>query len=373
MVFISGPRQVGKTTLARQILKELSPNNQICLNWDRPEHRLIIRHLDWSRQACVVALDEIHKYPKWKPLIKGFFDTEGDKQRLLITGSARLDIYRRGGESLLGRYLHYRLHPLTIGEIAGEGLTPKTDILLSPDKWGRGIGKPGHLEDLLKLGGFPEPLFSGQERAARRWRLARRDLLLNQELRDLTMIRHISLVEQLMELLTRRVGLPISLNNLREDLQVDHKTIAAWIEALKRLYIVFQVRPYSGKLARTLKKEGKIFFWDWSEAPEGGPRFENLAACHFLKLCHWLNDVEGYKTELFYIRDREGREVDFLLVKEGKPWVLAEAKLAGDDRRCAPISYFQQRLNVPHAFQVVARGSVRKNIFPAEKLFFNLP
>lgn len=374
MVFVSGPRQVGKTTLARRILCRICPRRQIYFNWDRAEHRRIIRNLAWSRQAPVAALDEIHKYPRWKQLIKGFYDTEGDRQRLLVTGSARLDIYKRGGESLVGRYVSYRLHPFSIGELSRGGKPPATDTLLTPEHWGTGpcAGKKINLEIILTLGGFPEPFLSGLERIARRWRMARQDQLLRQEMRDLTMIRHIGLVEHLVDLLRERVGSPLSINALSEDLQVSHRSIITWIEALERLYVIFRVQPYSGSLARTFRKEGKIYFWDWSELRQPGPRFENLVASHFLKLCHWISDVEGYRMDLCFVRDREKREVDFLLVKDGKPWVLAEAKLSRQ-KHYSPLRYFKERLHVPQAFQVVAQGPPEGNIRPVEPFFEGLP
>lgn len=374
MVFVSGPRQVGKTTLARAVLRRLSPRRQIYFNWDRQEHRRIIRSLGWSRQAPVAALDEVHKYARWKQLVKGFFDTEGARQRLLVTGSARLDLYRRGGESLVGRYLSYRLHPFTVGELARGGKAPGAETLLHPEAWpaARRPGKGSALESLLALGGFPEPLLGGSERSARRWRTARQELLLRQELRDLTMIRHVSLVEHLVDLLRERVGSPLSINSLSQDLQVDFKTVSSWLKALERLYVIFRLQPYSGSLARTLRKEGKVYFWDWSEVPGPGPRFENLAASHLLKLCHWLRDAEGYKTELRFVRDREKREVDFLVVREGKPWVLMECKL-GRSVRHRPLFYFKERLRVPFAFQVVGQGRPTKDSVSAERFFGALP
>lgn len=360
MVLVSGPRQVGKTTLARQVLDSFAGTRHLYYNWDRLEHRRIIRGLAWSRKARAVALDEVHKYPRWKRLLKGFFDTEGTRQALLVTGSARLDLYRRGGESLMGRYAGYRLHPFSFGELARGGRPPDRKTLSNPAAWTRVRvpGRRGLLKDLMVLGGFPEPYVSGSERRARRWRLTRRELLLRQEIRDLTAIREVALVEHLMDLLRERIGAPLSVQSLCEDLQVSHKTVSSWIEALSSLFAVFRVRPFGGRLARTLRKEAKVYFWDWAEAPPGGPRFENLVASHLLKLCHWMRDVEGLRAELCYVRDREKREVDFLLVLERKPWVLIEAKLAPDPK-ARSLEYFRTRLDVPHAIQVVEQPDAR--------------
>jgi len=373
MVFLTGPRQVGKTTLALQVLKHHSPNSPVYLNWDRPEHRKAIRDLDWSRTDRVAVLDEIHKYSRWKTLVKGFFDTEGRTQRLLVTGSGKLEFYRRGGDSLAGRYQGYRLHPLSIGEIVREGRGPDAGVLDEPASWPDRKKAPADLLDsLLVLGGFPETFLRGSSRQARRWRLARREHVLSQDLRDLSKIREVSLVEQLVDLLAERVAAPLSVNSLREDLQVDHKTVTSWIDALERLQLVFRVRPYAGSLARTLRKEYKVYFWDWMEAPEGGARFENLVAGHLLKLCHWMQDVEGRRAELRYVRDREKREVDFLLLRERRPWVLIEAK-SGTGPVEKALGYFQERLGVPHAFQVTASGRDRKGVVPATRLLKALP
>jgi predicted AAA+ superfamily ATPase len=373
MVFVSGPRQVGKTTLGRQVLEALQVPGPVYLNWDRPEHRRIMRELAWSRAAPVAVLDEIHKHPRWKSLLKGFYDTEGERQRLLVTGSARLDFYRRGGDSLVGRYHGHRLHPLSVGELGRDGRPPAAGMLATAERWPRGAPvSPAVLDGLLQLGGFPEPLLGGSDRKARRWRVARREQVLHEDLRDLSNVRHVALIEQLVDLLAERVGSPISINALRQDLGVDHKTVTAWIDVLERLYMVFRVRPWAGSLARTLRKEPKIYFWDWAEAPEGGPRFENLVASHLLKLCHHLTDVEGWRAELCYVRDREKREVDFLVGRDRKPWILAEAKQA-DTRASPALAYFQGRLRVPHAVQVVLTGEPRRGVVPAAQWLAAMP
>jgi predicted AAA+ superfamily ATPase len=373
MVFLTGPRQVGKTTLSRHVLDVVAPRDPVYLDWDRPEHRRVIRELRWSRTPPVAVLDEVHKYPRWKTLLKGFHDTEGDRQRLLVTGSARLDVYRRGGDSLAGRYAGFRLHPLTFGEIAREGGAPSPELLADPRRWAEAAMVTPDVESaLLAVGGFPEPFLAGSERVARRWRLARREQVLRQDVRDLTMIRDLDAVEHLVDLLEERVGAPVSINGLRGTLEVDHKTVSSWIAVLDRLRVVFRVRPHSGSLARTLRKEAKSYFWDWSQVPEPGPRFENLVACHLLKLCHWLEDVDGVRSELRYVRDREKREVDFLLVRERRPWVLIEARLS-DLRPSPALEYFRERLRVPFAFQVVAGREARKDVVPAARLFAGLP
>ncbi len=373
MVLLSGPRQVGKSTLARQVLAELAPRDPVYLTWDRAEDRRAIRNLSWDRASPVAVLDEVHKYPRWKGLVKGFHDTEGARQRLLVTGSARLEVYRRGGDSLLGRYARHRLHPLTIGEVGRSGRLPPRETLLDPSLWPAARPVPNDLLGaLLSIGGFPEPFLRASARFGGKWRLLRRDQVLREDVRDLTQVRDLAGLEHLTELLAERVGAPVSVNNLREDLEVEYRTVRNWLEILDRLFVVFRVPPFAGSLARALRKEGKVYFWDAAEAPEGGPRFENLVACHLLRLCQWLEDVEGIRAELRFVRDREKREVDFLLLRERRPWVLVEAKQA--DLRPAPaIEYFRRRLGVPFAFQVVAAAEARKDVVPAVRLFAALP
>ncbi len=373
MVLLSGPRQVGKTTVALDVLKHFAPHDATYLNWDRLEHRRAIRELSWSRTGRVVVLDEVHKYARWKTLIKGFHDTEGHLQKLLVTGSGRLDLYRRGGDSLAGRYYGLRLHPLSIGEILRDGGPPDTAALERPELWPKTRGAPEEtLESLLELGGFPEPFLGGSSRQAARWRLARREQVLRQDVRDFTLIREVTLVEQLADMLAERVSAPLSINSLREDLQVDHKTVSSWIGVLERLQFVFRVPPYARSLARGIRKENKVYFWDWAEAPPGGPRLENLVAGHLLKFCHWMQDVEGRRVELCYVRDREKHEVDFLLLMDKKPWVLIEVKSGGGTREKS-LAYFQQKLGAPHAFQLTGTGGPGRGIFPVVHLLAALP
>ena len=230
----------------------------------------------------------------------------------------------------------------------------------------------GTSQALMAVGGFPEPFLGQSEQAAKRWRVNRRDQVLRQDLRDLTQVREVALVEQLVDLLTERVGAPLSMNSLREDLQVHHHTIGTWLEILERLYVVFRVRPYAGSLSRALHKEPKVYFWDWTEVTNPGARFENLVASHLLKYCHWRHDVEGELMELRYVRDREKREVDFLLLKDRQPWVLIEAKL-NDLTPSASLYYFKERLKVPWAFQVVSGEEARKDVVPVSRFFAGLP
>jgi len=374
LILISGPRQAGKTTMARQIAQDMAGNKAVYLNWDYPEHRKAIRSLDWPRSAPVIVLDEIHKYPDWKSLLKGFYDVEGPRQAVIVTGSARLNVYRRGGDSLLGRAYHYRLHPFTTGEILREGNPPRPEELGGPGNWGYGsaIMAEEIVHKLLAQTGFPEPYTKAEDKFLRRWRLSRRERILYEDLRDLTLVRNVTKMEYLLGFLAERVGAPLSINALREDLQVDHKTIESWLDILERLYLVFQVKPYARKLQRALRKAKKVYFWDWSEIPDQGPRFENLVAAHLLKLCHYLEDVEGLRVDLRYVRDTSKREVDFLLLKDQQPWVLIEAK-THQTRASSSLSYFAKRLQVDHAFQVTLKRYRGEKVVPSYDFLSKLP
>ena len=332
MVFLGGPRQVGKTTLALSFLGASGTRHPGYLNWDdpcvRPE---LIRGMLPGGQRLVV-LDEIHKFPRWRNLVKGLYDMEGDRVAFLVTGSARLDHYRKGGDSLQGRYHHYRLHPFTLRE-------------LGPDP------SASDLETLMRFGGFPEPLLAGETRLWRRWQRERLARVVYEDLRDLENVRQVALVELLVEALPERVGSPLSIRSLSEDLQVAHETIARWLEILENLYVCFRIPPFGAPRIRAVKKENKLYLWDWSQTPGKGERFENLVACHLLKYCHHLEDTEGHRMELRFIRDTDRREVDFVVIRDGDPLFAVECK-AGEKSPSPAIRYFRERTPIAHFYQV---------------------
>lgn len=335
MVFVGGPRQVGKTTLAKAILANNYPGGRY-LNWDFDEDRQDILRKRWLTDNPLLIFDELHKFPKWKSWIKGIYDVSHDFHSFLITGSARLDIYRRGGDSLLGRYHYWRLHPFTLDEIP-KGVSPK-------DAFKR----------LMTLGGFPEPFLDGDERTARRWRRERFDRVLREDVRDLEPVRDIQLLSMFLDLLRQRVGSLVVLSNLATDLEISPKTAKAWLETLERMYLVFSVKPYTKLLPRAIRKPPKVYFFDNADVlGDEGARFENLVATSLLKRLHYLEDSQGYKYELRYIRDKEGREVDFAIVKEGKLEELIEVKYA-DDSITRSLSYYADRLNPKKAVQIVS-------------------
>src|SRR3990167_3205245 len=314
MVFIGGPRQVGKTTLSKAILCMDTFHNGLYLNWDSREDRNIILKTQWRMDAPLVIFDELHKYPRWKQWIKGLYDTTSTKQQYLITGSARLDTYRRGGDSLMGRYHYWRLHPFTLDE-------------LPPD-----MNSEEGFARLLTLGGFPEPFLNGSEREARRWRRERFDRILQEDVRDLELIRHISLLTLFVEALQDRVGGLITLSNLAQDLQISPTTAKNWLLLIEKMYIAFPIYPFTQNIPRAIQKPPKVYFYDNADAKTSdGARLENLVATTLLKRLHFMEDYHGYRCSLHYIRDKDGREVDFLTVIDGKIIDLIEVKQSDTD------------------------------------------
>jgi len=355
MVFVGGARQVGKTSLSKYIAENYFKHYDY-LNWDARDDRKNILQSQFKGNAEIILFDEIHKYKDWKNYLKGQFDKHKDDFKILVTGSARLDVYRRGGDSLMGRYYYYRLHPFSLAEFLERGneIVPFKEIVFQES----GRETKEALEIALKFGGFPEPLLKQNEKELRRWHNQRVERLVREDIRDLENIRELSLLHVLVDILPDRVGSLLSLNSLREDLSVAHKTVAHWMDILERFYYHFRIYPFHHKKIRSLKKEPKLYLWDWSEVPdERGARLENIAASHLLKMCHFLNDVEGYKTDLHFLRDAEAREVDFLVTESGKPWFAVEVK-SNSKEVSKSLPYFGDRLNIPFLYQAVSEKDV---------------
>ena len=336
MVFIGGPRQVGKTTLALDIISSSDSSSdsssEAYLNWDDPEARHKILKLQIPATFPVLIFDELHKFKKWRNWIKGLFDTRRSSQTYLVTGSARLDIYRRGGDSLQGRYHYWRLHPLSIGEV--------------DPAYGR-----DSLLRLLKFGGFPVPFFKGDERFWRRWQIERLSRVVREDIRDLERVGDLSALEKLAMELPHRVGSPLSIKSLREDLEVAHDTAARWLTILESMYYCFRIPPFGARKIRAVKKEQKLYLWDHSLVEDPGPRFENLVASQLLKYCHLSEDRDGHRMELRYLRDIDKREVDFVVIRDGKPQFAVECK-TGEKSISAALDYFRQRTPIPQFYQV---------------------
>lgn len=351
-VFLSGPRQVGKTTLAKKIIQGKEGSY---LLYDDDEDRRAILNKEYvsSRWVC---LDEFHKFPRWKSQIKAVFDKHHDHLHLILTGSARLDVYQKSGDSLFGRYYLHHLHPLTFGEMHSKTL-PKFGLVFQESH-----PPLQQIDALMKFGGFPEPFYSQSEEEHRRWSNTRRQLLVREELRDLTQVELLGLIEQLMLLLPNRIGSLFSFRSLAEDIRVSPPTIKNWMDIFERLFIVFKVPPYSKQIIRSIQKQPKYYFYDWSQIVEEGNRFENFIASHLWKAVQIWTDLGEANLALYTIRDRDRREVDFLITKDQKPWFLVEAKLS-ETQISENLRYFSKRLDVP-GIQIVLKENVYKREGP---------
>ena len=330
MVFVAGPRQVGKTTLARN----LPDADAGYLNWDAAQdrERILRRELP---DADLWVFDEIHKYRGWRNYLKGLYDQRRAGQRILVTGSGRLEVFGFGGDSLQGRYNLLRLHPFSVAEA--------------------GIDTAAGLDDLLRLGGFPEPFLGASETEAKRWSRQYRVRLIEDDISSLTGIRDLGRLEEMMLRLPDLVGSPLSINALRTDLQVAHKTVAAWLDAIERLYAVFRIAPFGAPRIRAVKQERKHYHFDWSVVPDPGARFENLVACHLLKWVHHRQDTQGRDLELRFFRDVDGREVDFAILEDRQPVALVECKRADRDIDRG-LRYLRKRFPGTNAFQIAMTG-----------------
>jgi hypothetical protein len=349
MAWVSGPRQVGKTTTCRL-------EGTDYLNWDNADdRRLILRgpaavaariQLEQLRKVRPIAVfDELHKDKKWKAFLKGFFDVYGERTRIIVTGSSRLDVYRRGSDSLMGRYFLYRMHPFTVGEVIRIDL-PK-DVIHPPSplieaEW----------QALWEHGGFPEPFLRRDARFTRRWRSLRRDQLTHEDIRDVAQIETLGLLETLTDILAERSGQQLIYSNLANEVGIAVDTVKRWIDLLQRLHFGFVVRPWFSNVSKALRKEPKWFLRDWSGIDSPGRRAETLMACHLLKAVEGWTDLGLGNFELRYLRDKLKREVDFLVVRDRKPWMLVEVKTS-DTRLSDSLSYYQIATKAKHAFQAV--------------------
>ena len=334
MVFVAGPRQVGKTTLARR----LPGSARGYLNWDvtADRERILRQELPAGK---LWIFDELHKYRAWRNYLKGVYDGRPEGTQVLVTGSARLEVYRFGGDSLQGRYHLLRLHPFSAAELR--------------------LKTQAELATLLTLGGFPEPYAGGSQVEARRWSREHRNLLVREEVTSLERVQDLGTLELLMLRLPELVGVPLSINAVREDLQVSHKTVANWLRIFERLYAIFRVSPLGSPRVRAVKKEQKHYHFDWSVVPDDAARFENLVGCHLLKWVHHEQDTAGRDLELRYFRDTDGREVDFVVTEGRHARLCVECKWA-DTTVDKSLRYFTQRF--PECQVLADRGHRHKGL-----------
>ncbi len=356
MVFLSGPRQCGKTTLAKELLNSI-PGEY--LNWDISRDRKTILNQKFSLDSDLWIFDEVHKYRKWRNYLKGVFDEHHEKHSILVTGSAKLNLYKRGGDSLQGRYFSHHLHPFTLSEVCNLSFHGLDDWLKFPHS----VKKETHeaLEQLYKLSGFPVPFLSGQELEANRWRLGYSERLVEEDIKSLEDVQRIESLELLLDRLDDIAGSTVSLNSLREDLEVSFGSIKKWMNIFERIFACFRISPYGAHKIKAIKKEQKLYLWDWSKPTQEGARFENLIAVHLLRLVDWGRDTLGEKLELRYFRHRDGTEVDFILLRNRNPWIAIEVKL--QEQPLSPsLKYLLERIDIPYAFQVFMQGGGDKTL-----------
>ncbi len=349
MAFVAGSRQVGKTTTCRQLA-------DVYLTWDNEDHRRLIlagpaavaeaSRLDvLAARPPVLVFDELHKYRHWKQFLKGFFDTYEGRVRMVVTGSSRLDVYRRGGDSLMGRYFLYHMHPLSAGELCRQAV-PRQPLAhpmpMASEDW----------EALWRHGGHPEPFSRRSDTFTAKWRALRQHQLLREDIRDMTGIHALGEMEILGRLLAERSGEQLVYSALAKQIKVSENTVRNWIETLCSLHYGFLVRPWFRNLSKALRKEPKWFLHDWATVANEGKRAETLCACHLLKAVQGWNDLGLGAFELRYVRDIQKREVDFLVVRDDEPWFLVEVKSA-ETRLSPSLLHYRAALGCPHAFQVV--------------------
>ena len=371
MLFLMGPRQVGKTTTSRESASSF--NEHLYLNWDNQEHRELLLagpaavagriQLDRLREKTpLLILDEIHRYGRWKNFLKGLFDSYPEEIKILVTGSARLDIFKAGGDSLMGRYFPYRMHPLSVAELMGTGIR-EDPILHQPHRV-----DDDAFEALVQFGGFPEPFLRQEQRFSNRWRRLRSQQLFKEDLRDLTRINELDVVQSLAEILRRRSGQLTSYSSLARSVNASVDSIRRWVATLESLYYCFAVRPWSRNIARALRKEPKYYLWYWSIVGDSGQRAENLVASALLKAVHFWTDQGLGEFGLYFVRDKQKREVDFVVTREDRPWFLVEVKSSGAASLSPQLAYFQRQSGAAHAFQVALDlPFVDRNCFEEEK------
>lgn len=338
-VFLGGPRQSGKTTLA----KSLNVKKHEYFNYDLSSDRQIMTSATWSRETDLVILDEFHKFPNWKTFLKGIYDTEANKPNVLVTGSAKLNIFKKGNDSMAGRYYYHRLLPLSVKELEG---------LMKPEE---------ALEALLAFGSFPEPLLAQSKIKSSRWRESYLDRVVKEDVTDLSNIRNIRKIVLLVDMLRQRVGSPISYTSIARDLEVAPKTVKEWIELLEELFLVFRVTPYHRHIARSILKEPKIYFFDCSMAFDEKAHLENLVALSLLKDLWFQEDVEGSRCSLHYLRTKDGKEIDFLTVVNRKPADMVEVK-SSDDSLSGAFVFFMKSVKPQRSYQIVKNLTRRKTV-----------
>ena len=325
IVILSGPRQVGKTWLSKQIGESFQ--NPIYLNYDAPDHRKIMESQSWLPSTNLLILDELHKMPNWKNYLKGVYDTKEQGLSILVTGSARLETFRGTGDSLSGRYLHYQLLPFSVAEID------------SP--------KESDLDKLITLGEFPEPFISNDPKESARWRLHYVDGLIREDILDFEKVHDFKKIQLTLNLLRKKVGSPLSYKSIADDIAASPHTVKRYVEIFEALFIIFRVTPYSNNIARSLLKEPKVYFYDTGMVDgDDGVKFENHVAMSLLKSLKINQEITGVRSELMYLRTKDKKEIDFCRVLDGNIHDAIEVKLS-DDKISKSVEFFKERYPIP--------------------------
>jgi len=369
MVFVSGPRQVGKTTISKKLIANLS--NSYYLNWDYAEDRDVILNNHHqlfensirtiSNHKPRIVFDEIHKFDDWKNLIKGFFDKFGDQIEFIITGSSKLNIYKKGGDSLMGRYINLTVHPLTVSEITGSFASK--DLISLPKEI-----TIAEYNALLQFGGFAESYLKADSGFHKIWSKQRFEQLFKEDVRNVEDINNIYALELLATIINQQTGSLTNYTNLANKTRVADQTIRRWLPLLEKYYYCFCIRPWSKNVVRSLIKDPKCYLWDWSQINDEGARFENFVASHLFKAVEFWNESGLGDFSLHYIRDAQKREVDFLVAKDGEPWILIETKLS-DTNISKSLKYFHETLKPKYSFQLISNlPYVERDCFAEEGL-----
>ncbi|MBA4395361.1 MAG: ATPase [Desulfobacca sp.] len=387
MVFLSGPRQTGKTTLAKMISQSFK--NSLYFNWDIPDQRIRLINNPSFFEALerkdpstpLVIFDEIHKYKEWKNYLKGTFDQFHDRYQFLVSGSGRLDIYQKGGDSLAGRYFLFHLWPFTIAELGGGNrefqrfLNNPLEISLERSNELKKIW-----EQLADQSGFPEPFLSGRKTTYRRWSNTYSQQLIREDIRDLTDIKSIKEVETLYFMLPSKVGSPLSVTSLAEDLHVSYNSIQKWLSVFERFFLMFSISPWKKNIARAIQKERKCYLWDTPRIKEPAAKFENMVALELWRAVTAWNDLGWGNFSLHFIKNKEQQEVDFLLAKDHEPFLLIETKLS-EEQPSKALKGFQKALDIPAVqlilsgdhFRIFSAGSKDILVAPAYQWLSGLP
>ena len=387
MIFLAGPRQSGKTTLTKIIAESFT--NSLYWNWDITEHRVqflqeprFFSHLVRKDTSVpLIIFDEIHKYKDWKNYLKGVYDEFREEFKFLISGSGRLDIYQKGGDSLAGRYYLFHLFPFTIAELGGMN-RPFEEFMSDPLHIT--MKKSDTLKDIWRqlstLSGFPEPYLSGRETTYRRWSNTYTRQLVREDIRDLTDIKSVQDIETLYTLLPSKIGSPLSANSLADTIRVSYNTVRSCLDILERFYLTFSIPTWTGRVARTIQKERKCYLFDYPRIKDPAARFENMVACELLRAVTIWNDIGLGTFSLHFIKDKEKREVDFLIANDGEPFLLIETKLS-DSQPAKPLLAFQNNLGVPavqlieagDGYRIITNGANKLLIAPAWQWLAHLP